>query len=36
MRVFPMTRDGMPGTWLPFRVREVTIGGSPRLEVLPL
>lgn len=36
MRVYPLTRDGMPGVWLPFRVRETTIGGSPRLEVLPL
>ena len=36
MRVFPLTRDGMPGAWLPFRVREVTRDGSVALEVLPL
>lgn len=36
MRVFPLTRDGMPGAWLPFRVREITRDGSVALEVLPL
>ena len=27
---------GMPGAWLPFRVREITRDGSVALEVLPL
>lgn len=36
MRVFPLTRRGEPGAWLPFRVCEVTRNGSTFLEILPL
>lgn len=34
MRVFPITRRGMPGTHLPCWVREVVSGGAPHLEVV--
>jgi hypothetical protein len=34
MRIYPITRRGMPGECLPFWVREVVSGGAPRLEVI--